>query len=49
MSEGPERKKKQLKKLVKKSFKLRRKWIMEGTPPVSAIAEKFPGLRKPNM
>ena len=41
---GPTRN--QLRKLMKKTYKLRRKWILDEAPAVSTILSKFPCLKE---
>ena len=43
---GEEPNRKCLWKLMKKAYKLRRKWILDEAPPVAAVLSKFPYLKQ---
>ena len=43
---GEEPNRKRLRKLMKKAYKLRRKWILDEAPPVAAVLSKFPCLKQ---
>jgi len=40
---------KEIKKAMKETFKARRKLILETSPPVDEILEKFPILKEPKL